>query len=164
MKNRINYGKLLPEGLKLLNDLDEYARHSGLEASLLELIKLRASQLNGCAYCIDMHTKDARSGGETEQRLYTLSAWREAPFYTDRKRAALAFTEAVTLMPEQRARFEEVCEQARQHFSDQELVKLMLALVTINAWNRFTAFGDIPGNYKPRHFVTESRPAVPSAV
>jgi len=157
MKNRLNYSKVLPEGMQFMNALDDYSQNCGLEPGLLDLIKLRASQLNGCAYCIDMHSKDARSNGETEQRLYTLSAWREAPFYTDRERAALAFTEAVTLMAEQRPLFEEICEQARGQFSDQELVKLMIAVVTINAWNRFTAFGDVAGSYKPRHFVTESR-------
>jgi alkylhydroperoxidase family enzyme len=100
-----------------------------------------------------MHSKDARSGGETEQRLYNLSIWRETPYYTDRERAALAFTEAVTLIAERRVP-DEVYEQARQEFSDEELVKLMLSIVTINAWNRFTIFGDVPGSYQPSHFVT----------
>ena len=159
MKNRINYSKVLPDGMQMINALDDYSQNCGLEPGLLDLIKLRASQLNGCAYCIDMHSKDARSGGETEQRLYNLSAWRETPFYTDRERAALAFTEVVTLIAEDRSCFEEVCSQARGHFSDEELVKLMIAVVTINAWNRFTVFGDVVGSYKPRHFVTESKHA-----
>jgi AhpD family alkylhydroperoxidase len=120
----------------------------------LELIKLRASQINGCAYCIDMHSKDARTKGETEQRLYGLSAWRETPYYTDRERAALAFTEAVTLIANQHVP-DQVYEQARQQFSDEELVKLMIAIVIINTWNRFAiAFRDEPGSYQPDHFAT----------
>ena len=156
MKNRLNYSKVLPEGMQFMNALDDYSQNCGLEPGLLDLIKMRASQLNGCGYCIDMHSKDARSNGDTEQRLYNLTAWREAPFYSERERAALAFTEVVTVMAEQRPLFEEVCEQAHVQFSDAELVKLMLAVVTINAWNRFTAFGDVAGSYKPRHFVTEA--------
>jgi AhpD family alkylhydroperoxidase len=154
MKHKINYSKVLPEGMRVMNALDHYSQNCGLEPALLDLIKLRASQINGCAYCVDMHSKDARSGGETEQRLYSLSVWRETPFYTDRERAALAFTEAVTLIAERRIP-DEVYEQARQQFSDEELVKLMLAIVTINAWNRFTIFGDVPGSYQPSHFVTQ---------
>jgi AhpD family alkylhydroperoxidase len=137
-----------------MNDLDHYSQNCGLEPELLDLIKLRASQINGCAYCIDMHSKDARTCGETEQRLYGLSVWRETPFYTERERAALAFTEAVTLIAENRVP-EEVFEQARQQFSDEELVKLMIAIVTINAWNRFTIFGDVPGSYQPHHFTAQ---------
>ena len=125
-----------------------------MEAGLLDLIKLRASQINGCAYCIDMHSKDARTGGESEQRLYGLSIWRETPYYTDRERAALAFTEAVTLIADKRVP-DEVYRQAQQQFNEEELVKLMLAIVTINAWNRFTIFGDVPGSYKPDHFATK---------
>lgn len=154
MKHKINYSKVLPEGLRIMNALDDYSQNCGLEPSLLDLIKLRASQINACAYCVDMHSKDARSGGETEQRLYNLSLWRETPYYTERERAALAFTEAVTLIAEERVP-DEVYEQARQQFSDEELVKLMIAIVTINAWNRFTIFGDVPGSYQPRHFVTQ---------
>lgn len=159
MKTKLNYSKVLPEGMKFMNDLDEYSQNCGLETGLLDLIKLRASQINSCSYCIDMHSKDARTGGETEQRLYNLSAWRETPFYTERERAALAFTEGVTLIADKRAFLDEVYEQARQQFSDEELVKLMIAVVTINAWNRFTTFGDVVGSYQPRHFVTESRQA-----
>src|SRR5262245_58694761 len=157
MKNRLNYSKILPDGMQFVNALDDYSLNCGLEPGLLDLIKLRVSQLNGRAYCIDMHSKDARSGGETEQRLYNLNAWRETPFFTEMERAALAFIEVVTLIAEQRPSFEEVCEQARTQFRDEELVKLMIAAVTINAWNRFTAFGDMAGSYKPRHFVTESK-------
>ncbi len=153
MKQKLDYSKVLPEGLRLMNALDHYGQNCGLEPQLLDLIKLRASQINRCAYCIDMHTKDARTGGETEQRLYNLSVWRETPFYTERERAALAFTEAVTLIADQRVP-EEVYEQARKQFSEEEMVKLMIAIVTINAWNRFTTFGDEPGTYQPYHFVT----------
>ena len=137
-----------------MNALDHYSQNCGLEPGLLDLIKLRASQINGCAYCIDMHSKDARTGGETEQRLYNLNVWRETPYYTDRERAALAFTEAVTLIANGRVS-DEVYEEARRHFNEEELVKLMLAIVTINAWNRFTVFGDVPGSYQSSHFVTQ---------
>ncbi len=155
MKQKLNYSKVLPEGLRLMNALDHYSQNCGLESSLLDLIKLRASQVNACAYCIDMHTKDARTNGETEQRLYNLSVWRETSYYTERERAALAFTEAVTLIADQRVP-DEIYELARQQFSEEELVKLMIAIVTINAWNRFTIFGDVPGSYQPHHFVTQS--------
>jgi len=158
MKHKLDYSKVLPEGMRVMNVLDRYSQNSGLEPSLLDLIKLRASQINGCAYCVDMHSKDARSGGETEQRLYNLSVWRETPFYTDRERAALAFTEVVTLIADKRVS-EEVYEAAREQFSDEELVKLMIAIVTINAWNRFTIFGDVPGSYRPSHFATQPREA-----
>ena len=142
-------------------DLDSYSANCGLESGLLDLIKLRASQINGCAYCIDMHSKDARTGGETEQRLYGLSAWREAPYYTDRERAALAFTEAVTLIADKRVP-DDVYQQASEQFNEEELVKLMLAIVTINAWNRFTIFGDVPGSYQPNHFAAKAPDQVKS--
>ncbi len=130
--------------------LESYVRNSGLERSLLELVKLRASQINGCAYCIDMHTKDARAAGESEQRLYALSAWRETPFYTDRERAALKWTETVTLISDGHAP-DEVYEEARRHFSEQELVDLTLAIVAINGWNRLAiSFRAVPGTYQPK--------------
>jgi AhpD family alkylhydroperoxidase len=157
MKSKLNYSKILPEGMKYMNELDNYSQNCGLEASLLDLVKLRASQINGCAFCIDMHSKDARTKGDTEQRLYNISAWRDTPFYTERERAALAFTEVVTSIESKRALFDEVYEKARGHFSEEELVKLMLAVVTINAWNRFTLFGDVAGTYQPHHFVTQPR-------
>ncbi len=157
MKSKLNYSKILPEGMKYMNALDEYSQSCGLEPGLLDLIKLRASQINGCAFCIDMHSKDARTNGETEQRLYNISAWRDAPFYTERERAALAFTEVVTSVESKRTSFDEVYEQARGQFNDEEMVKLMIAVVTINAWNRFTLFGDVAGTYQPRHFVTLPR-------
>ncbi len=115
------------------------------DPALRELVKIRASQLNGCAYCIDMHTKDARAGGETEQRLYLLDAWREAPFYSERERAALAWTEAVTFITDGHAP-DGVFEQARKHFTDQELFNLTLAIAAINAWNRLSiGFRAVPG-------------------
>jgi len=155
MERTVNYMKVLPEGMKIINALDRYSQNSGLEPSLLDLIKLRASQINGCAYCVDMHSKDARTGGETEQRLYSLSVWRETPYYTDRERAALAFTEAVTLIADKHVP-DEVYEQAHLQFSDKELVKLMIGIVIINTWNRFAiTFHDEPGSYQPDHFVTE---------
>ena len=155
MERKLDYGKVLPKGMKAMYDLDSYSQNCGLEPGLLDLIKLRASEINGCAYCIDMHSKDARTGGETEQRLYSLSAWRETTYYTDRERAALAFTEAVTLIADRRMP-DDVYQQAQQQFNEEELVKLMLAIVTINAWNRFTIFGDVPGSYQPNHFATKA--------
>jgi AhpD family alkylhydroperoxidase len=124
-------------------------KSSGLESSLLELVKMRSSQINGCAFCLDMHSKDARARGETEQRLYCLNAWQETPFYTDRERAALAWTEAVTLVTVGHVP-DDVFEEARKHFSEAELTHLTLAVVTINGWNRFAiAFRSVPGGYKP---------------
>jgi len=131
--------------------LESVVKSSGLESNLLDLVKLRASQINGCAYCIDMHSKDLRAEGESEERLYLLDAWREAPFYSDRERAALAWTEAVTLIAHGHVP-DEVYEEARKHFRDDELVKLTLAVVAINGWNRFgIAFRSAPGHYQPLH-------------
>src|SRR6266550_6112638 len=127
MKPRIDYRKTAPDGISALSGLENYVRQSGLEPALLELVKLRASQINGCSYCIDMHTKDARTEGESEQRLYALVAWRETPFYTERERAALAWTEAVTLIAVEHVP-DEVYKQAREQFTEQELVTLTLAL------------------------------------
>lgn len=125
--------------------LNNFAENCGLEHSLLELIKTRASQINGCAFCIGMHTTDARAAGESEQRLYLLNAWREAPFYTERERAALAWTEAVTLLSETHIPDQEY-EAARGHFSEEELVNLTWAIVAINGWNRMAvAFRSQPG-------------------
>lgn len=149
MKPRIEYGKIAPDGIKAMFGLESYARHCGLEESLLELIKLRASQINGCAYCIDMHTKDARAEGETEQRLYALVAWEETPFFTERERAALAWSEAVTKVGEGHVP-EPVFKQARLHFSEKELVDLTLAIIAINGWNRLAiSFRTVPGTYSP---------------
>jgi AhpD family alkylhydroperoxidase len=122
--------------------------NSGLEPSLVELIKLRASLINGCAYCIDMHTKDTRAEGETEQRLYVVSAWRETPFFTDRERAALEWTEAVTLVSQDHVP-DSVYERARQHFTEKELVDLTMAIIAINGWNRLAiSFRTVPGSYQ----------------
>lgn len=149
MKARIEYDKISPDVLKRLMPVEHYVHNSGLEESLLELVKMRASQINGCAYCLDMHSKDARAQGETEQRLYALNAWRETPFYSDRERAALAWTEAVTLITEGHVP-DEVFETVRQHFSDQEIVNLTLAVTMINTWNRLSiAFRVVPGTYQP---------------
>jgi AhpD family alkylhydroperoxidase len=159
MERELDYSKVLPAGMKAINALEHYSKNSGLEPSLQDLIKLRASQINGCPYCIDMHTKDARTAGETEQRLYSLSVWRQTPYYTERERAALAFTEAVTLIADKHVP-DDVYEQARQQFNDEELVKLMIGIVIINTWNRFAiTFGDQPGSYQPDHFVTQPAPA-----
>lgn len=128
--------------------LEAYLKESSIELSLRELVKTRASQLNGCAFCLDMHTKDARAMGETEQRLYALSAWREAPFYTERERAALAWTEAVTVVADGHVP-DAVYEQARAHFSERELVDLTLAVIAINGWNRLAiAFRPEVGKYQ----------------
>lgn len=149
-KSRLNYVAAAHDGIGAMRGLEAYVRQSGLEDSLLELVRLRASQINGCGYCIDMHTKDARLAGETEQRLYLLSAWREAPFYTDRERAALAWTEAVTrISPE--SVDDALYESVRRHFNEKELVDLTLAIIAINGWNRLSiSFRKEPGTYKPR--------------
>lgn len=136
--------------------LGEYVHNCGLEQSLLRLIETRASQINGCAYCLDMHTQDARADGETEQRLYVLPAWREAPFYSERERAALEWTEAVTLVANDHVP-DEVYERVHPHFTDEELVNLTLAVSTINAWNRLNiAFRNPAGSYHPRKTATAS--------
>jgi AhpD family alkylhydroperoxidase len=148
MVERIN-SKIAPEGYRAMYGLERYVHQSGLEPSLLELIKLRASQINGCAYCIDMHWKDARANGESEQRLYGLMAWRETSYYTERERAALAWTEAVTLIADTHAP-DELYEEVRQHFSEVECANLTLAIVIINGWNRLAiSFRTDPGNYQP---------------
>ena len=149
MEPRLNVFDIAPEPIKILVQLEAYLKHSTLERPLLELVKLRASQLNGCAYCIDMHTKDARAAGETEQRLFCLSAWRECPFYTDRERAALEWTEAVTLITQGHVP-DELFARVRTAFSDKELADLNFAVVAINAWNRIAIpFRAVPGTYQP---------------
>jgi AhpD family alkylhydroperoxidase len=135
MKSRLNHLAAAPEAIAAMRSVEAYVRSCGLEHSLLELVKTRASQINGCAFCIDMHTRDARAQGETEQRLYLLSAWQEAPVYSDRERAALAWTEALTRIADTHAP-DDVYEHVRQHFTEEELVKLTLAIGTINVWNR----------------------------
>lgn len=135
MKARLSPHKVAPDIMKALSTLDAAVMASGLEKSLIELVKTRASQINGCAFCIHMHTRDARALGETEERLYVLSAWRESPLYTDRERAALAWTESVTLVSQTNVP-DDVYEQVRGSFSDEEIVKLTMLVATINAWNR----------------------------
>ena len=149
MQNRLNYAKVAPEGYKTMLALDNYLKHCGLEPSLLELVKARASQINGCAFCLDMHTKDARARGETEQRLYTLSAWEETPFFSERERAALAWTEAVTRVAETHVP-DATYEWARSQFTEKELADLTLAIAAINGWNRLSiAFRKEAGTYQP---------------
>ena len=150
MKPRLEYTKVAPGAYEAMRQLQRYASGSGLDPKLLELVKMRASQINGCAYCLDMHSKDARAIGETEQRLYALNAWHETPFYTDKERAALAWTEALTLVSETHAPddiYEEVC----KHFSEKELVDLTINFVAINGWNRLAiGFRSVPGAYQTK--------------
>jgi len=135
MKPRMNFYQAAPDTIKALSALEAQVQGSGLEQSLIELVKTRASQINGCAFCINMHTQDARKHGETEQRLYLLNAWRESPVYTDRERAALAWTDAVTLISETHAP-DEVYQALQAQFTPEEQVALTLLIVTINGWNR----------------------------
>jgi AhpD family alkylhydroperoxidase len=152
VQQRMEYVKTSPEPIRAMYALGGYLAGCGLESSLLELVKIRASQINGCAFCIDMHTKDARAEGETEQRIYLLNAWRESPFFTDRERAALAWTEAVTRIADG-GPSDEVYEEARGQFTEKELVDLTWAAVTINSWNRLAiSFRVTPGSYKPGQF------------
>jgi AhpD family alkylhydroperoxidase len=152
MQPRLDYTKAFPGTVRALFGLEVYLHRCGLEHRLLHLVKLRASQINGCAYGTDMHSRDARAAGETEQRLYLLDAWREAPFHSDRGCAAFAWTEAVTKVTEGHvpdAVFEEVHEQ----FNDKELADLSMAIAAINAWNRMAiSFRDLPGGYRPGQF------------
>ena len=138
-----------PDALKPLFTLAEYVRNCGLEQSLIELVLMRVSQLNGCAYCLDMHSKDARAAGETEQRLYLLQAWREAPFYSEREKAALAWSEAVTRM-EPNGIADQIFAQASAQFSEEELVNLIMAVILMNSWNRIAIpFQAMPGSHQP---------------
>lgn len=144
----MDYKNTAPDAIKAMWGLEKYVHQCGLEPLLLELIKTRASQINGCAFCLDMHTKDARAQGETEQRLYALPAWEETPFFTDRERAALAWTEAVTRVADTHVP-DAVYEAARKHFTEKELVDLTLAIVAINGWNRLAiAFRAEAGSYR----------------
>ncbi len=149
MEERIRYAKVAPGAVHALLGLEKYIHECGLEEGLLHLIKLRSSQINGCAYCLDMHWKDLRAIGENEQRLYSLDAWEECPYYTDRERAALAWTEAVTKVSETHVP-DEVYEEAKKQFSEKELADLTVAIATINAWNRLSiAARTTPGTYQP---------------
>jgi len=146
---RIDYRRVFSEAVRAMSELEEAVHQSSLESELLELVRMRASQLNGCAYCLDMHSKDARARGEQEQRLYVLSAWQEAPFYSDRERAALGWCEALTLLPSSGAPDAVFDELARQ-FGEEEIVALTLGVVAINGWNRFAV-----GLRSPvRHYVS----------
>ncbi|HKV23018.1 MAG TPA: carboxymuconolactone decarboxylase family protein [Candidatus Acidoferrum sp.] len=147
-KPRIEYCTIAHEAISAMYGLEKYVRQSGLEPSLLELVRLRASQINGCAYCVDMHTKDARAGGESEQRLYAVVVWKETPFFTDRERAALAWTEAVTQVSVDQVP-DEVYEVARKFFNEKELIDLTMAIIAINGWNRLAiSFRSVPGTYQ----------------
>ena len=150
---RMNYQAAAPDVMTAMIGLETYLarqsrREDGVDKPLMELVKIRVSQINQCAYCLDMHTKDARALGETEQRIYALSAWRETPFFTDRERAALAWAEANTLLPQGVS--QQLFEEVREHFSEAQLTNLTLAVATINAWNRFgVSFAPVPGSYQP---------------
>ena len=150
MQARIaNLMEVAPQAYRAMAGLEIYLRGCGLEKPLLELVKMRASQINGCAFCLDMHWKDARAAGETEQRLYGLDAWEESPYYTDRERAALLWTDSVTRVAQTHVP-DEVYEKVRPHFNDKELVDLTVAIATINAWNRLSiATRAVPGAYQP---------------
>ncbi|HEY1229925.1 MAG TPA: carboxymuconolactone decarboxylase family protein [Ramlibacter sp.] len=136
MKPRLNPYQAAPNAMKALMALETEVQQSGLEPALVELVKIRASQINSCAFCLHMHTRDARAKGESEQRIYLLDAWRESPLFSDRERAALAWTESVTLVSQTHVP-DAVFDQAKAQFSDEELVKLTLLIAAINAWNRF---------------------------
>lgn len=149
MSQRIDYYTVAPEGVKAVYALGKYVRSAGLEPALLELVNLRASLMNGCAYCVEVHTKDARAKGETEERLFAVPVWRETPFFSPRERIALAWTEAVTDIG--RAGVSDALyDDARSLFSEKELVDLTVAVITINAWNRLAVpFRKPVGQYKP---------------
>lgn len=149
MNARLSVPQLSPTAFQAMLHLEEAIRGLGLEQRLVELLKIRASQVNGCAYCIDMHAKDARASGETEQRIYGLNAWREAPYYSERERAALAFMESITRLTEGQVP-DEVYDAAARHFEPRELSALILLGATINAWNRIAVASRTPaGNYQP---------------
>lgn len=149
MQPRIDYSKYAQEAQKAMFGLEKYISESGLDHKLIHLIKMRASQINDCAYCIDMHSKDARALGETEQRLYELDAWRETPFYTESERAALEWTEALTLVSETHVP-DAVYEEVKKYFSEKEIVDLTIVVSTINMWNRLAiSMRAVPGHYRP---------------
>jgi AhpD family alkylhydroperoxidase len=149
MKARIDVMHVSPGVIHAMLGLERQVEHGGLDSKMLDLVRMRASQINGCAYCLDMHTKDARANGETEQRLYGLDAWRETPYFSARERAALEWTEALTLVSESRVP-DDVFERVRAQFSEDELVHLSLAVVAINGWNRLNiAARTVPGDYVP---------------
>jgi AhpD family alkylhydroperoxidase len=156
MNARINLMSVNPGILHAMLGLEKQVSKSRLDTRLLDLVRMRASQINGCAYCLDMHSKDARAAGETEQRLYGLNAWRETPYYSDRERAALEWTEALTLITEGHVP-DAVYERVRQEFSEDELAHLSLAIVAINGWNRLNvAARTVPGDYVPGSLATQT--------
>jgi AhpD family alkylhydroperoxidase len=149
MQPRVDYRRYAPDAVKSMLALEKYIAESGLDAKLVHLVKMRASQINGCAYCLDMHSIDARAAGESEQRLYTLEAWRETPFFTDRERAALAWTESLTLIAQTHAP-DDVYEDVKKHFTEKEIVDLTFVVGAINLWNRLAiSTRAVPGHYKP---------------
>lgn len=149
MKQRINYLQTNLEFFQLLRQLEEYKKTTGFDSKLIELVKIRASQVNGCAYCLDMHTKDARAIGESEQRIYCLNAWRESPFYSDEERAALELTEAVTVISAHGVP-DDLYERVRLHFDEKQYMDLVAIIITINSWNRLAiSAGSVPGSYQP---------------
>jgi AhpD family alkylhydroperoxidase len=151
MEPRIDYRRFAQEPIKALYALEDYLARCSIEPKLAHLMKMRASQINGCAFCIDMHSKDARALGETEQRLYELNAWRETPFYTERERAALEWTEALTLLSETHAP-DEVYERLKTHFNEKEIVDLTYIISAINVWNRIgVGLRSVPGHYQSPH-------------
>ena len=157
MEPRIDYTKISRGVFEAMFGIERYLHKTGLGEKLLNLIRLRASQINGCAYCIDMHWKDLRAEGESEQRLYGLDAWEESPYYSDRERAALAWTEAVTNIREGHVP-DSVYEKVRGLFSDQELADLTLAICSINSWNRLNISArTVPGNYQPKQFAGQTQ-------
>jgi AhpD family alkylhydroperoxidase len=150
MSVRIDYSRVDGGAARAMLGLEQFVRNSGLDPALVQLVTLRASYINGCAYCVDMHTKDARAAGESEQRLYAVPVWRETPFFTPRERAALAWTESVTEIARTGVP-DDVYQQARAEFSESELVALTMAIVAINGWNRLAvSFRTEPGTYQPR--------------
>ena len=151
MAARLEYAKAAPGAMRAMNGLEMYLAQCGIELGLQDLVKLRASQLNGCAYCVDLHCLDARARGETEQRLNTLPVWRETPFYSERERAALLWAEKLTLISLDQVP-DSVYAHVRLHFTDEELVNLTPVIAAINAWNRFgISFRDEPGHYTPEY-------------
>jgi AhpD family alkylhydroperoxidase len=147
---RLDIYRAWPEGYKAMQAMESAIRESGLDITVFELVKTRASQINQCAYCIDMHTKDARANGESEQRLYALSAWRETPFFTERERAALALTESMTLVADTHVP-DDVVDEAKRHVEPADLAQQIFAITTINAWNRLAITARTPvGGYQPR--------------
>jgi AhpD family alkylhydroperoxidase len=151
MDSRLDYRTFNQEPLQALLAMEKYIAGCSVDRKLAHLLKLRASQINGCAYCIDMHSIDARAAGETEQRLYALDAWRETPFYDDRERAALAWIEAITLVAQTHAP-DGVYEEVTKHFNPQQVIDLTYIAATINTWNRLAiALRAVPGHYAPAH-------------